>query len=74
MPDFDITMEWQFSSWIPFVSRILPNDTVRLRKRGSSLRMDSTLLGMEGMSWARGKYANALQSMSTGQVTGYLSA
>ncbi|CAE7920372.1 Ankrd13b, partial [Symbiodinium sp. KB8] len=54
MPDFEMTMVWEFSSWIPFVSGLLPKDTMTIRKRGTALRMDSTLLGMSGMTWQRG--------------------
>ena len=54
MPDFEMDMTWEFSSWIPFVSGLLPKDTMTIRKRGSSIRMDSTLLGMSGLTWQRG--------------------
>ncbi len=54
MPDFSLTMEWKFTSWIPLVSGLLPSDTLRIYKRGSSLRIDSTLLGMSGLRWERG--------------------
>lgn len=47
-------MHWQFRSWVPLVSRLLPHDTLVLWKRGSSFRMDSTLLGMDGLRWQRG--------------------
>jgi hypothetical protein len=54
MPDFSLAMEWKFTSWIPLVSGLLPSDTLRIYKRGSSLRIDSTLLGMSGLRWERG--------------------
>ena len=54
MPDFDMTMEWTFKSWVPLVSTMLPSDSVRIRKRGTALRFDMTLLGMNGLSWERG--------------------
>ena len=55
LPDFRIEMTWTFSSWVPLVSKLLPNDTVTIYKRGSNFRMDSTLLGMEKMRWQRGQ-------------------
>jgi hypothetical protein len=54
MPDFTLEMKWEFTSWVPLLSGLLPNDTYRISKRGSSLRMDSTLLGMSGLKWERG--------------------
>ena len=54
MPDFVLTMKWEFKSWLPLVSMLLPSDTYSIYKRGSSLRLDSTLLGMNGLKWERG--------------------
>jgi hypothetical protein len=54
MPDFELRMHWEFASWIPLVSRLLPSDTFTIYKRGTSLRLDSTLLAMNGLSWERG--------------------
>ena len=46
-------IEWEFRSWVPLVSRFCPNDTYRIAKRGTSIRMDYSLVGMEGVSWLR---------------------
>lgn len=54
LPDFEMRMQWVFSSWVPLLSRLLPSDTVTIRKRGSSLRIDTTLLQMNGLTWERG--------------------
>ena len=54
MPDFSIMMKWEFNSWVPLVSSLLPSDTYSIFKRGSSLRLDTTLLGMSGLRWERG--------------------
>jgi len=54
MPDFVLECKWEFTSWVPLLTGLLPNDTYRIAKRGSSLRLDSTLLGMKGLSWERG--------------------
>lgn len=44
-----------FSSSVPLVSRICPNDVCRIWKSGAKLRVDITLLGFENMSWIRGR-------------------
>jgi hypothetical protein len=54
VPDFQLEMKWSFSSWVPLLSKLLPGDTYSIFKRGSSLRLDTTLLGMSGLRWERG--------------------
>jgi hypothetical protein len=54
MPDFTLRMKWELKSWLPLVSSLLPTDEYTIHKRGSSLRLDSTLLGMNGLKWERG--------------------
>ncbi|KAL9997990.1 putative ankyrin repeat domain-containing protein [Helianthus debilis subsp. tardiflorus] len=47
--DFYMEITFHFeSSVIPFISRIAPSDTCKIRKRGSSLRADMTLAGFDG--------------------------
>lgn len=49
--DFSLALKWDFQSWVPLVSRILPSDICRIYKRGSCIRMDSTLVDFNEMKW-----------------------
>eukprot|EP00435_Cladocopium_sp_Y103_P019407 s2980_g4.t1 len=49
LPDFECRIRWEFESpVIPWLSKIAPSDVILVRKRGSCLRLDSTLA-----SWKR---------------------
>lgn len=39
---------------VPLVSRILPSDICKIHKRGSSIRLDTTLVDFNDMRWERG--------------------
>lgn len=54
MQDFYMEFKWDFQSWLPLVSRILPSDICRLYKCGASLRLDTTLVDFNDMRWDRG--------------------
>lgn len=40
---------------VPLVSKVCPSDVYRVWKRGSCLRVDTTLLGFEHMTWLKGR-------------------
>ncbi|CAD5214849.1 unnamed protein product [Bursaphelenchus xylophilus] len=54
LPDFYMELKWDFHSWIPLLSRMLPSDVCRIYKCKSSLRMDTSLVDVTDKKWERG--------------------
>ncbi|XP_055712908.1 ankyrin repeat domain-containing protein 13C isoform X2 [Phlebotomus papatasi] len=54
MGDFYMELKWDFQSWVPLVSRILPSDICKIHKAGCSIRLDTTLVDFSEMKWERG--------------------
>ena len=52
--DFVVDLKWDFNSWLPLVSRILPSDICKISKKGASIRLDTTLVDFTEMRWERG--------------------
>ncbi|XP_021701564.1 ankyrin repeat domain-containing protein 13C isoform X1 [Aedes aegypti] len=54
MGDFYMELKWDFHSWVPLISRILPSDVCKIHKSGCSIRLDTTLVDFSDMRWERG--------------------
>jgi ankyrin repeat protein len=54
LDDFYAELKWEFHTWVPLLSRLLPSDVCRIYKSGSCIRLDSTLGDFTGMQWSRG--------------------
>ncbi|KAL8610585.1 Ankyrin repeat domain-containing protein 13C [Nucella lapillus] len=52
--DFYLELKWDFHSWVPLVSRMLPSDVCKIYKKGSCIRLDTTLVDFNDMHWERG--------------------
>ncbi|XP_033737390.1 ankyrin repeat domain-containing protein 13C-like isoform X2 [Pecten maximus] len=52
--DFYLELKWDFQSWVPLVSRILPSDVCKIHKKGCCIRLDTTLVDFNDMHWERG--------------------
>ncbi|XP_050688972.1 ankyrin repeat domain-containing protein 13D-like [Eriocheir sinensis] len=65
-PDFYVEMKWEFTSWVPLVSRMCPSDTYRVYKSGSNVRIDTTLIGFDQTSWQRGNRSYIFKGQADG--------
>lgn len=54
LDDFYAELKWEFHSWVPLLSRLLPSDVCRIYKSGNCIRLDSTLGDFTEMKWTQG--------------------
>ncbi|KAE8980408.1 hypothetical protein PR003_g24877 [Phytophthora rubi] len=71
LPDFAAEIFIEAHSWVPIVSSVLPSDTIRIWKRGSQLRIDSALKGLDGVKWKKGPMSHVYMGRSGGERAGH---
>ena len=47
IPDFYIEFKWKFHTLIPFILKYCPSDYCRLWKRGTNIRLDTSIYGLQ---------------------------
>lgn len=52
--NYRIVLRWEFQSWVPFLTRVLPSDVCVINKQGKYIRIDTKLLDFEMLSWKKG--------------------
>ncbi|VDK78296.1 unnamed protein product [Onchocerca ochengi] len=52
--DFYLELRWDFQSWLPLLTKVLPSDVCKIYKCGTSLRLDTTLVDFNERNWERG--------------------
>jgi len=73
MPNYRMQMSWELSSHIfgPFIRHYAPHDTYDIWKLGDRLRVDGTLMGIDGESkgiipeWKRGRFSLLFHPLAT---------
>ena len=55
IPDFAVDLSLNCDSiWFPVFSSVAPSDTYKIYKKGSNLRLDMTLLGLQKFTLIKG--------------------
>lgn len=65
-----VSLSLSLSFLVPLVSRICPSDTYRVWKSGQCLRVDTTLMGFDQMTWQRGNRSFIFRGQGQGSGAG----
>ncbi|KAH7465992.1 hypothetical protein KRP22_014977 [Phytophthora ramorum] len=71
LPDFEAEIFIEAQSWVPIVSSVLPSDTIRIWKKGSRLRIDSALKGLDGVKWKKGPMSHVYMGRGADERAGH---
>ncbi|VDK75316.1 unnamed protein product [Litomosoides sigmodontis] len=52
--DFYLELRWDFQSWLPLLTKVLPSDVCKIYKCGTNLRLDTTMVDFTDLTWERG--------------------
>ncbi|XP_065572434.1 ankyrin repeat domain-containing protein 13C-like [Artemia franciscana] len=55
--DFEMELKWDFHTWVPILSHILPSDVCRIMKKGTKIRVDTTIGEVTDVRFSRGEYS-----------------
>ena len=62
MPDFSIELGFKVDSQVlPIFNSLMPKDNLKIYKKGTSLRLDSTIVGFQGIKCQRGQVSFLLK-------------
>lgn len=73
LPDFKIDILFSCKShYIPFLKNITPSDNYKIYKKGSSIRLDMTLVGYKKFKCVRGNLSVIFKGRGSGDSEGEL--
>ena len=71
MPDFKVDLKLTCdSNWFPVFSSVAPNDTYKIYKQGSNLRLDMSLLGLQKFNLIKGNISVIFKGRGAGESEG----
>lgn len=73
IPDFSVDLAFKCDSfYIPVLPSLAPNDTFKIYKKGSNLRLDYQLCGIQNLSSIKGDISVIYKGRGSGENEGEL--